>query len=275
MYVPETILKCYRLLGLPCEEIFTTDQADSLLWFEKLNQISQFDLKKKNSEMPTIAIKLTASGLLYKSTKFKDDELIFTVPYSNHSSASELAKCLDFLQPGLVERIVRTNTQKPGLSIIDKFHSYLATIKAAEMTDDITSDSMEISSFDSPVFKSQAPDYFYSAVSQFQSPLPIAPTGTEDTALSEDMDEELPLELGSPRIPVAAQRSPVLTKTSGELDEVLTEVNSIVISILSDIDQFEEDDHYYIYSDAFFEKLMVLHKNYQSFTDIPTHKLME
>lgn len=270
MYVPETILKCYRLLGLPCEEIFTTDQADSLLWFEKLNQISQFDLKKKNSEMPTIAIKLTASGLLYKSTKFKDDELIFTVPYSNHSSASELAKCLDFLQPGLVERIVRTNSQKPGLSIIDKFHSYLATIKAAEMTDDITSDSMEISSFDSPVFNSQAPDYFYSAVSQFQSPMPIAPTGTEDTALSEDMDEELPLELESPRIPVAAQTSPLLTTTSGELDEVVTEVDSIVFSICSDLDQFGEENNneYTLYSDAF-EKLMSLHKIYQPFTDIP------
>ncbi len=267
MYVPETILKCYRLLGLPCEEIFTTDQADSLLWFEKLNQISQFDLKKKNSEMPTIAIKLTASGLLYKSSKFKDDELIFTVPYSNHSSASELAECLDFLQPGLVERIVRTNTQKSGLSVIDR---YLATIKAAEMTDDITSDSMEISSFDSPVFKSQAPDYFYSAVSQFQSPMLIAPTGTEDTALSEDMDEEVPLELGSPLIPVAAQRSPLLTTTSGELDEIVTEADPIIISMCSDLDQIEEDNNNdYVYSNAFVEKLMSLHKIYQPFTGIP------
>ena len=267
MYVPETILKCYRLLSLPCEEIFTTDQADSLLWFEKLNQISQFDLKKKNSEMPTIAIKLTASGLLYKSSKFKDDELIFTVPYSNHSSASELAKCLDFLQPSLVERIVKTNAKKQGVSVID---SYLATITAAEMTDDITSDSMELSSFDSPVFKSQVPDYFYSAVSQCLSPMPIAPTGTEDTALSEDMDEEISLEFESPLIPVASQKSTLPTTISGELDEVVTNANSIIISICSDLDQFEEDNNNdYIYSNAFVEKLMSLHKIYQPFTGVP------
>jgi hypothetical protein len=100
--------------------------------------------------------------------------------------------------------------------------------------------------------------------------MPIAPTGTEDTALSEDMDEELPLELGSPRIPVAAQTSPLLTTTSGELDEVVTEVDSIVFSICSDLDQFGEENNneYTLYSDAF-EKLMSLHKIYQPFTDVP------
>ena len=251
---------CYRLLGLPCEEIFTTNQADSLLWFEKLNQISQFDLRKKNSEMPTIAIKLTASGLLYTSSKFKDDELIFTVPYSNHSSASELAKCLDFLQPNSVERIVKTNLHKAGSSVID---SYLATIKAAELTDDITSDSMELSSFESPVLKSQVSDYFSSAVSKFESPLP------HDTALSEDMDDEIPIELKSPVIPVAAQKSPSSTTISEELEDVITKANSIIVSIFSDLDQFkEENNNDNIYSDAFIEKLMSLHKIYQPLTGV-------
>ena len=210
--------------------------------------------------MPTIAIKLTASGLLYTSSKFKDDELIFTVPYSNHSSASELAKCLDFLQPSSVERIVKTNPHKAGSSVID---SYLATIKAAELTDDITSDSMELSSFESPVLKSQVSDYFSSAVSKFESPLP------HDTALSEDMDDEIPLEWKSPVIPVAAQKSPSTTIISEELEDAITKANSIIVSIFSDLDQFkEENNNDTIYSDAFIEKLMSLHKIYQPLTGV-------
>jgi hypothetical protein len=255
------------LLSLPCDEVFTTDQTNSLLWFEKLNQISQFDLKKKNSEMPTIAIKLTASGLLYNSSKFKDDELIFTVPYSNHSSASELAQFLDFLHPNSVERIVKTKPQKSVSSVID---SYLATRKAAEMTDDITSDSMELSSFESPVFKSQVSDFFHSAVSQFQSPEPIATVETEYTALTEDMDDEIPMELESPIIPVATQKSPFSTIISGELEDAVTKANSIIVSIFSDLDQIKEDhNNDYIYSDDLIEKLISLHKIYQPFTGVP------
>ena len=67
-------------------ENFTNDQTDSLLWYETLRKITEFDIKQKNVEMPTIAIRLTASGLLYKSEEKSDDGLIFCVPYSNHVS---------------------------------------------------------------------------------------------------------------------------------------------------------------------------------------------
>jgi len=41
-------------------ENFTTDQTDSLLWYETLRKITDFDIKQKNQEMPTIAIRLIA-----------------------------------------------------------------------------------------------------------------------------------------------------------------------------------------------------------------------
>lgn len=248
---------------MPCEH-FTTDQADSGLWFEKMHQISQFNLRKKNSETPTIAIKLTASGLLYKSQNFKDDELIFTVPYSNHSSASELARFLAFLQPTMVERIISTCDKKPGVSVID---SYLTTINAAELTDDASSDSMEVSVFVSPSFESQVPDYFCSAVSRIQSPIMVKET--ENTALSEDLDIEMPL-VTSGRFSVldGVPKPPLISKPAN-MNFNVDEADELIASIASDLDRFHEggnDD--YIYSSAFIEKLTALHMVYQSHTGI-------
>lgn len=259
MYVPETILNIYRVLGINCEEYFTTDPAETPLWFEKLFKISQFDLKNKNLEMPTIAIKLTASGLLHKSTKTKDDDLIFTVPYSNHSSASELAEFLDFLQPPLIERIVVTEGRKLGSSVID---SYLATIKPAELTDDSSSDSMDQSSFDCATYKSQVPDFFQSAISQ----LPVGAIEAH-TALSEDLDSEL-MEYGSPAVSPATAKSEVsepVGQTITMTPNWMTKASAVIASVNLDLSQFG-DDH--IYSEEFIEKLMSLHRIYEPITGI-------
>lgn len=118
IYVPSTIFEIYLVLGLP-EEIFTTNQTDSQLWFEQLRRMAQFNLKAKNLEMPTIAIALTASGLLHRPTN-RDEGLLFTVPYSNHCSASELAKFLQFLKPRKIERIVQASKSK-GRSVISDY----------------------------------------------------------------------------------------------------------------------------------------------------------
>ena len=103
--MPATILENYRTMGLPVD-LFTTNQNDSQLWFEQLRRMSLFDLKAKNMETPTIGIALTASGLLKDSCALRNDKLIFTVPYSNHCSASELLRFLHFLKPKSVEKIV-------------------------------------------------------------------------------------------------------------------------------------------------------------------------
>ena len=253
MYVPEQILKIYEVLGLPLK-VFTTNQADSLLWFEKLIKISQFDLRKKNLEMPTIAIKLTASGLLHNVSKQKDDdELVFTVPYSNHSSPKELSKCLEFLQPKLVERIVTIGANVLHTSsVIDK---YLAAIKQAEMTDDDTfsyADSMEIS--DVAPFKSQMPNYFHSANGRGQQALEI----TEDETLESD-----DYKVVSPSVPVASTQTP--SSLIESRNDAMANASKIISSIHSDLDKFKDE---YIYTEEFINKLISLHKIYQPITGI-------
>lgn len=240
---------------MPCD-LFTTNQADSLIWFEKLHKITPSDLRKKNLEMPTIAIKLTASGFLASASKSKDDELIMTVPYSNHCSSSELGKFLDFLQPRLIERIV-VDGKTPTSSIIG---IYLATNRA-ELTEDSSSFS-EASSLDGTPFKSQLPDYFHSAVSHNQSPKILA-EGTEETALSEDMDTSL-MGTKDPSISVAVSK-PLSSPNSVNIEEFVENASRMISSINADLQQFTAD---YIYKEAFIEKLISLAKIYEPVTGI-------
>ena len=246
-------MNVYRVLGMPCDEYFTTDQAESSLWFEELTNISQFDLKDKNKEMPTIVIKLTASGLLYKTPRTnQEDDVIFTVPYSNHSSASELAEFVHFLKPRLIERINPTSGgAKRSNSVID---SYLASNNPAEMTDDTSSDSTEQNSVDGSPYKSPISDFFPSAASHLLEAIEM-----EHAALSEDSDY---MECcGSP--------SPGVLEPVGETITVIpnwmAKAKAIMDSVESDLTQYG-DDH--IYTEEFIEKLMSLHRTYEPITGL-------
>ena len=119
--MPATILELYKIMGLPIE-MCTTNQSDSQLWFEQLRRMTVFDLKTKNQETPTIGIALTASSLLNKSTTVpKNEKLMYTVPYSNHCSASELLRFLRFMKPKKIERIV-ADSKITGQSVLSIYN---------------------------------------------------------------------------------------------------------------------------------------------------------
>lgn len=250
-------------MGIPLEH-FTTIQSDTLLWFEKLHNISNFDIKKKNLEMPTIAIRMTAWGSANgASSKLKEDELIVTVPYSNHCSSSELKEFLDFVQPQLVERIVQKQ-HTPHMSVID---FYSPVIRDA-MTDDSSCslDSAELSSFDGAPFKTQRPhDYFQSAVNHNQSPAVLDLTADEMAALSEDMDSPVAGAVHSPLPPPDLSQKPGPDGKSIDVEGAVAKASRLLSSINSDLKRFDDD---YIYTEPFLEKLIALTKVYQPVTGI-------
>lgn len=255
--MPETILQLYQVMGIPSEH-FTTIQSESSLWFEKLYKISQFDLKQKNCEMPTIAIRLSAWGIETSSSfKLTGDELIMTVPYSNHCSSTELKQFLEFLQPRLVERIVqKQNTQ--DLSVIDLY----SPLFTAAMTDDssCSMDLTEPSHFDGAPFKSQRlHDYFQSAVNQNQSPEVMHLTMEETAALSEDMDSPVG---HSPSVPLEKALS---TGKPIDAEGAVAKASQVVELINSDLDHCDEG---YIYTEAFMARLISLIEIYQPLTGI-------
>jgi hypothetical protein len=116
--VPPNIFDMYQILELP--DVFTTDQSSTLLWFSLLKHITIADLKEKNREHPTIAIFLTAS-VSDQNLINKYDDFVYAVPYTNHCTASELAKFLNFLKPKTVERIVPITGAICKESVIDNY----------------------------------------------------------------------------------------------------------------------------------------------------------
>lgn len=239
-------MNIYRVLELPCE-MFTTNQNDSLLWFEQLRKITQFDLRQKNLEMPTIAITLTASGLLYKNSKPRDDDLIFNVPYSNHSSASELARCLNYLQPTIVERIVQSPTRKPVTSVVINYQNN----RPAELTSD--SDSMETEEFMPPVHRSQKPDEYFTPASAATLLLPPI----EPSSQSQESTDEI---VSSRASSTSSSRDP--TEVEGD---VARRAEEVIASLHADMDA----DGRCVYTDGFIKKLIGLAKIYEPVTGIP------
>lgn len=120
IYVPESMLRLYRLLKLP--DVFSTDDSECRLWVMPRNQINKQYLSLRIIETPTVAIVLTASESLASGPRYSDKEAILVVAHSNHSSPSELAKFLHFLRPREVRRIVdRDPGNDVGSSVIDDY----------------------------------------------------------------------------------------------------------------------------------------------------------
>ena len=108
----------YQVLELP--DVFTTEQSGSLFWFAFAKQITLTDLKEKNRDHPTIAIFLTAS-VSDQNLIDNYDDFAYAVPYTNHCTASELAKFLNFVKPKAVERIVPITGAGCRKSVIDNY----------------------------------------------------------------------------------------------------------------------------------------------------------
>lgn len=246
--MPETIFQIYRVVGLPVDDWFTTKQSESVLWYEPLHKVNQYDLKQKNLEMPTIVITLTASGFLNGSGKPRERDMTYTVPYSNHCSASELKQFLEFLQPELVDRIVPLK-KKPihHASIIDNYLS----AKPAELTDD---DSTEVDVScderydETSSFNTEEPEEFLSAKSSLISQ---ALSGKTSTVEQKE---------GSKSV----NKDPAVSAEPDEVNETsaaLTEARRMIDALNKNLDDNPAEE--YIHSSEFIEQLQTLTKLYR------------
>lgn len=230
--MPENIRQVYGILGIP-EHVLTTNQTESLLWYAPLRTVNGFDLKNKNLEMPTIAIVLTASEMLFKSTRSFPSDLVFSVPYSNHCSASELTTFLEFVQPARIEKIVAPSSKKPVLeSVISNYLSSRAVDVPAEITDDM--EATENGDFQELYIKER---------------------GEEDESVDEHRGEtQDPLGTSVP-----------CQSTSNEEEEVISRAQEVITSIHLELDQ---NDPKHIYSSVIIEKLRSLTEIYAPLTGI-------
>lgn len=287
IYVPESVRKIYEILGLG-DEILSTNQEESYLWQASLRHVTELDLKKKNLEIPTIAIVLTASGLLRSSgpktrngIKSTDDEaesterLVYTVSYSNHCCASELAKFLSFLRPAKVERIVdrRINNSSANPSVIDL---YLAS-KSSGSCSQLSSDMEDTANgdYDELYFASQKKTgasqeelmetSFHSAASEDM--LPATPPTSSGFQTPENQ----------PALAISTTQSEEVFVQTGLLtveepppppDDWEAKAESLLVAINAQLDECQGDPGDVIYSPSFVSKLLALTKIYEPVTGI-------
>ena len=263
IYVEERVRKIYEVLGLD-KDLLTTDQEESVIWQESLRHVTEFDLKTKNRETPTIAIVLTASGLLYSSAAAGPrtrgaaavDKFIFTVRYSNHCSASELAKFLNFLQPINVVRIVDpppgNKKSSSGQSVIDL---YVAGRKeqnissSAEMSSDM--EEATVGSYDELFIQQQQ----------------IVPDELMDTSFQSAEDDDIPqtasVNSAGYQTPDSQPSTPAQPSAN---EKAIAQATAAIRSINAELDAAENER--IIYSTSFMSKLMALAGIYEPLTGI-------
>ena len=100
-------LKCLRI----CEQadVFDTDVESTRFRVVSAREITKLNIQRWNEERPTIAI-LPTCLYMGKHNPFRNIKEIFVVPYSDHSSFTELKEFVEVIRPKKVVPIVRKHT---------------------------------------------------------------------------------------------------------------------------------------------------------------------
>lgn len=127
--VPPSFFQLAELLDLP--DVFITGETDARIEVVPFYSISNKNIERWNNECPTIALLPTSLYTGLEMSPFCNQENVYIVPYSDHSSFDELIEFVKFIKPGCIYPIVCGETKGPfGSSIsnradISVFEPYL------------------------------------------------------------------------------------------------------------------------------------------------------
>ncbi|KAK3104226.1 hypothetical protein FSP39_025470 [Pinctada imbricata] len=127
--LPGALYNTARILELP--NVFCVNETNCRIRVEPFYSVSNKNMDKWNERRPTIAILPTALYTGLEMSPFVNRDDVFIVPYSDHSSYSELVKFVKFVKPKVIYPIVSADTKGPfGVSITDRadmssFRQYL------------------------------------------------------------------------------------------------------------------------------------------------------
>jgi len=119
IYVPEKFYSTLEILGAP--NVFDCSNFSNRIRVVPFHKLSRRFVEKLNEKKQTIAILPTCLYVGIEARPYENDDNIVIVPYSDHSSFSELKEFVSFLKPKRIIPVVNGTSRGPfGMSIANR-----------------------------------------------------------------------------------------------------------------------------------------------------------